>query len=169
MVNDLHFQYRLRVLYQDACLVQIWWFLDKSMTSYRADKPNFIEFKVKMAKMTYVLEGHGQWPPFSIPAKSIPRCMFGANLVILDQICDELLCGQGKGYGRTDRDRQTDGGGGRTDRQTQATTIPLQPERPRGENQNTIFIQENQFSNIACKKAATFASATVLIHLAHEF
>ena len=47
-------------------------------------------------------EGQGQWPQFSIPAKSIPRCMFGANLVILDQICDELLCRQGKVYRRTD-------------------------------------------------------------------
>ena len=28
--------------------------------------------------------------------------MFGANLVILDQICEELSCGQGKVYGRTD-------------------------------------------------------------------
>ena len=56
------------------------------------------------------LEGQGQWPPFSIPADSIPRCMFGANLVILDQICDELSCRQGKVYGRMDRqrDRQTD-------------------------------------------------------------
>ena len=48
------------------------------------------------------LKGQGQWPPFSIPAERIPRSMFGANLVILDQICDELSCGQGKVYGRTD-------------------------------------------------------------------
>ena len=41
------------------------------------------------------LEGQGQWPLFSIPAKSIPRCMFGESLVILDQICDKLSCGQG--------------------------------------------------------------------------
>ena len=33
---------------------------------------------------------------FSIPAESIPRCMFGANLVILVQICDELSGGQAK-------------------------------------------------------------------------
>ena len=33
--------------------------------------------------------------------ESIPRCIFVANLVILVQICDELLWGQG--YGRTDR------------------------------------------------------------------
>ena len=35
-------------------------------------------------------EGHGQWPPVSKPAVSIPGCMFAANLVILAQICDEL-------------------------------------------------------------------------------
>ena len=52
-------------------------------------------------------EGQGQWPLFSIPAESIPRCMFGANLVILDQICDDLSCGQGKVYGRTDRRADT--------------------------------------------------------------
>ena len=28
--------------------------------------------------------------------------MFGANLVIAAQICDELSCGQGKLYGQTD-------------------------------------------------------------------
>ena len=42
------------------------------------------------------LEGQCQCPPFSIPAESNPGCMFGANLVILAQICDELLCGQDK-------------------------------------------------------------------------
>ena len=35
-VNDLHFQYQPRVS-QDACLVQIWRYKPKSMTSYRAD------------------------------------------------------------------------------------------------------------------------------------
>ena len=60
------------------------------------------------------LEGQGQWPPFSIPAKGIPGCMFGANLVIPAQTCDELSCGRGKVYDRTDR--QTDG---RTDRRRQ--------------------------------------------------
>ena len=42
MVNDLHFQYQLRVS-QDACLVQIRWFQLKSMTSYRADKQKFTD------------------------------------------------------------------------------------------------------------------------------
>ena len=40
--------------------------------------------------------------------------MFGANLVIPAQTCDELSCGRGKVYDRTDR--QTDG---RTDRRRQ--------------------------------------------------
>ena len=39
--------------------------------------------------------------------------MYGANLVIPAQICDDLSCGQGKVYGLTD---------GRTDEQAQATT-----------------------------------------------
>ena len=38
--NDLHFQYQLRVSH-DACLVQIWWFQLKSVTSYRAEKWKF--------------------------------------------------------------------------------------------------------------------------------
>ena len=42
-VNDLHFQYQLGIS-QDACLVHIWWFESKSMTSDRTDKPNFLEF-----------------------------------------------------------------------------------------------------------------------------
>ena len=41
-VNDLHFQYQLRVS-KDACLVQIWWFKLKFMTSYRAEKQNFTD------------------------------------------------------------------------------------------------------------------------------
>ena len=40
------------------------------------------------------LEGQGQWPPFSILVKNIPGCIFGANLMILVQICDELMCRQ---------------------------------------------------------------------------
>ena len=41
------------------------------------------------------LDGQGQWPPFPIPATSIPECMFGATLVIPAQIRDELSRGQG--------------------------------------------------------------------------
>ena len=79
------------------------------------------------------LEGQGQWPPFSIPAEGIPGCMFGANLVIPAQTCDELSCGQGKVYGRTDgrTDRRTDG---RMDRRRQRQ-FPLRPERSRGKSE----------------------------------
>ena len=52
-VNDSYFQYQPRVYHNDnACLVQIWWFQPKSVTSYRTDKPTFLEFYGKMAKMT---------------------------------------------------------------------------------------------------------------------
>ena len=57
----------------------------------------------------------GQWPPFTLSPESILWCMFGANLVIPAEICDELSCGQGKVYEQ--RDRRTDG---RTDRRTNA-------------------------------------------------
>ena len=43
-----------------------------------------------------------QWPPISIPAESIPACMFCTILVIPAQSCDELLCRQGNIYWRTD-------------------------------------------------------------------
>ena len=42
------------------------------------------------------LEDHSQWPPFSTPAKNISCLVFGANLAIPAQICDELSCGQVK-------------------------------------------------------------------------
>ena len=48
-VNDSHFQYQPRVSL-DACSVQMCWFKPKSATSYSADKPNFLEFRVTMAK-----------------------------------------------------------------------------------------------------------------------
>ena len=41
-VNDLHFQYHLRVSH-DACLAQIWWFQLKSVTSYHANKVKFTD------------------------------------------------------------------------------------------------------------------------------
>ena len=64
--------------------------------------PNLDELSRGQAKFPKILsqngqndlEGQGQWPLFSIPSESIPRCMFGANLVILAQINDELSCGQ---------------------------------------------------------------------------
>ena len=56
------------------------------------------------------LEGQGQWPQFSIPAESIPGCIFVANLMILAQICDEWC------HGRTDcrTDGHTDVGNDNT-------------------------------------------------------
>ena len=76
------------------------------------------------------LEGQGQWPLFSIPDKSIPRCIFGANLVIQAQICDELLGGQAE-FPRILSQNDLEGQGqwpkfsdGQADGQTQATTIP---------------------------------------------
>ena len=62
------------------------------------------------------LEGHGQWPLFSIPAESIPGCIFVANLMILLQICHELSCRQSKVPGGMDRwtDRRTDAGNNNT-------------------------------------------------------
>ena len=50
-VNDPYFWYQ-PIVSQDACFVQIWWCQPKSVTSYRADKPIFLEFQVKMAKIT---------------------------------------------------------------------------------------------------------------------
>ena len=41
-VNDPYFQYQPRVSH-DACLVHIWWFQLKSVTSYRADKVKFTD------------------------------------------------------------------------------------------------------------------------------
>ena len=70
------------------------------------------------------LEDQGQRPPFSIPHESIPWCMFGANMVIPAQICDELSCIQGQVYRQTDRRRDRE-----TDEWTQTTTIPLWPEK----------------------------------------
>ena len=66
------------------------------------DTPWLNQYRTAMLKWPNDLRGQGQWPPFSIPAESIPGCMFGAILVIPDQICDELLCGQGTVCGRTD-------------------------------------------------------------------
>ena len=48
-VNEPHFQYQPRV-FQITCLMQIWWFQPKSVTSYRTEKFNFLEFWVKWPK-----------------------------------------------------------------------------------------------------------------------
>ena len=41
-VNNLHFQYQPTVS-KDACLMQIWWFYTKSVTSYRADNAKYTD------------------------------------------------------------------------------------------------------------------------------
>ena len=64
----------------------------------------YYKLSCKQAKFTRILhqngqndlEDQGEWPLYSIPAESIPGCMFSANLVIPVQICDELSCGQTK-------------------------------------------------------------------------
>ena len=109
-VNDLLFQPRWP---QAACLMQICWFQPKSGMSYHADKRILSNSEPNCQND---LECQGQRHRLSISAGSIPWCMFGANLLIPAQICDELSCGQGKIFGRADR---------QTDRQTQATTIPF--------------------------------------------
>ena len=89
------------------------------------------------------LEDHSQWSPFSIAAESIPRCMFGANLVILDQICDELSCGQGKVYGRTDG--RTDG---QTDRRRQRQyPFGLKGQRVKMNTMCTAWFGTDQFQH----------------------
>ena len=101
--NDLHFHYQPRVSH-DAYLLILAQICDE-LSCRQAEFP-----KILSQNGQNDLEDHGQWPPFSIPAKSISGRMFGANLVIPAQTCDELSCGQGKVYRRTDRqmDGQTD-------------------------------------------------------------
>ena len=96
------------------------------------DKPNFLEFWVKMAKMTLnikVNDLHFQYHP---------RLSQDACLVQIWWIHLKLVTSY-----RADKvkftDRRTDG---RTDGQTQATTIPLRPERPRGKNQIRKFTRK---------------------------
>ena len=81
--------------------------------SYHADKPNFLEICVKMAKMTLKVKVNGSHFQYHL---RVPGCMFAVNLGIPAQICDELSCRQ---------DKVTDGqADGPNDRQTQETTTP---------------------------------------------
>ena len=64
-VNHPHFQYQPRVS-QNACLVQIWSFKLKFVTSFCADKPNIPVFWDKIAKMTLnvkINDPHFQYKP----------------------------------------------------------------------------------------------------------
>ena len=68
--------------------------------SYRADKPHFIEFCIKMAKMTLkvsVNDPHFQYQPSVYQDACLVK-----KLTSLAQVCDELLRGRGKVYGQTD-------------------------------------------------------------------
>ena len=85
-VNDFHFQHQLRES-QDTCLVQIWWFLPKSGMSHHADKLNFLEFWVKMAKMILKVKVN------DILFQYQPRVFQDACLVIPGHICVELSRG----------------------------------------------------------------------------
>ena len=101
----------------------------KSMTSYRADKPNFLEFWVKMAKMTLKVKAnhlHFQYQP----RVSQDACLVQIWWFQLKSVTSY----------RADKVKFTDGHG-----RTQATTIPLRPERPRG---------KNAFETIICEMAA---------------
>ena len=72
-VYQFHFQYQLRVVCQDSCWVELWWFQLLSATNDRADQCK-ISWILK-PKGQYDLEGLGQWSRFSIPAKHMPRCI----------------------------------------------------------------------------------------------
>ena len=60
-LNDIHFQYQPRVS-QHACLVQIWWFQLKFVTSYRADKVKFTDRRTdgrRQRQYPFGLKGQG--------------------------------------------------------------------------------------------------------------
>ena len=64
------------------------------MTSYRTDKPNFLQLWVQLVKMTLKIKFNDLHFQISIPVKSTSGCIFGANLMILAQIYAELSHGQ---------------------------------------------------------------------------
>ena len=102
IVNDLHFYYQLRV-YQDACFMQIWWFEPKSVLSYPANKPNFLEFWVKMGKMTLkvmVNDLHFR----NQPKVSQDACLVQIWIIQLNYV----MSYHAEKVKFTDRDRQTD-------------------------------------------------------------
>ena len=110
-INDPHFQYQPRVS-QDACLVQMWWFLPKSAMSYHVDKLNFLEFWVKMAKMTLKVKVNDCHFQYQL------RVSHDAFLVQIEWFHLKSVTSYW-----AEKLRFTDG---RTDGQMQATTIPLQ-------------------------------------------
>ena len=92
------------------------------------DKPNFLEFWVKMVKMTsqsQVNDLHLQYPPRVSYDACLVQIQWSRLKFVMSYRADKVKF--------TDRgiDGHTDG---RTDGQTQATTISLRPERPRDKN-----------------------------------
>ena len=75
-------------------LCKLWWFYLTSVGVLSYGQAEFPRILSQNGQND--LEDQGQWLPFSIPPESIPRCTFGANLVISAQICDELSRGQGE-------------------------------------------------------------------------
>ena len=109
-VNDPHFQYQLRVS-QDACFMLIWWFLPKSVTSYRADKLIFLKFWVKIAKMTFKVKDNDLHIQYQLRV-SQDACLVQIWWSQLKSVTSY----------RADKVKFTDR---QTDWQTQATTIPF--------------------------------------------
>ena len=64
--------------------------------TYRMDKPNFLEYWVKIAKMALKIKVNDLYYQYQLRVSH--NEMFGANFVIPAQICDELLWGQDKVY-----------------------------------------------------------------------
>ena len=111
-VSGSHFQYQPRVS-EDESLVHILRFQRKSVTSYCADKPNFLEFLVKMATMALKIND----PSFQYQ----PRVSHDACLVQIGRFQLKSVTSNCVGNAKfTDRriNRQTDG-------QMQATTLPI--------------------------------------------
>ena len=90
------------------------------------------------------LEGQGKLSP--IPTKSIPWCMFGANVwrVLLWTRLSSRM-------------------NGRTDGQTQATTIPLRPERSNVKMKNLAKYYSILKSNLIDTKNISFWRSTLII------
>ena len=92
--------------------------------NYGADKPNFLEFWVKMAKMTWKVKVNDPYFQYQLRV-SHDACLVQIWWFQLKSVMSY----------RADKVKFTDG---RTDRQTQAMTIPLQPERPEGNDHTTL-------------------------------
>ena len=91
--------------------------------SYRADRPNFLQFWVKMAKMTLNIKVNDPYFQYQ------PRVSHNACLVQIWWFRLKYVTSY-----RAHKVKFTEG---RTDGQMQATTIPLWLERPWGKNQLT--------------------------------